>query len=197
MNLNFEKMAYSLMMMGVFGEKLLIKEKYRPKGMFPSEVLTFLAACVTQSAMFAVESGVLNGFSSVMLRKIHGDVVSFEKNPTEAVLAEFGESLIVGDSMETIPEWLEQNTDKGPFGVLIDGPKGLKAIQLKDDIMAKFPAVKVVGIHDLLPNQGESLHTQNMPDGLDLLSKIDDRFVPAEWRAKYPNGPGLALWLRD
>ncbi len=167
---------------------------YRPKGIFPSELCLLVLFCQENGIDTVLESGVLNGHSTKLLRALLPDVkmVSFEKNPSDQAIAEFGNDLIVGDSFEAIPEWIHQNNPER-VAVLIDGPKGLLALKLKENLI-KMDCIKVVGIHDLPRGYGETLHSHDVhgPKAIKF-----DASVPPEWREKYPKGPGIAVWSLD
>lgn len=164
---------------------------YRHKGMFYSEVYLFLEACANHGVNLIIESGVKNGMSTRMISSAWpGELISIDraKVPPEAIR---GVDFMHGDSRELIPAIIAESRGRR-IGVLIDGPKGAAALALKDSIWQE-PEIQLVAIHDLPVAPGCSRHSHN-PDFRRSVGLQLDGIMKHEYRAKYPDGPGLAIW---
>lgn len=170
---------------------------YREKSLFFSELFLFLRACDQRRVDVIIESGVKHGGSThVLAAAFWGRLISIDR----AFLPSFLETrprdvqFVTGDATREVPRILGALEEGQRVGVLIDGPKGATARALKDACLA-HACVRVVGIHDLAPGHGEQLHSHDATFrqyfGRDL-----DRLLPAAATAKYPYGPGLAVWSR-
>lgn len=169
---------------------------YRVKGIFYSEMFLFVRACLQAGVTLVIESGVLHGMSTAILAAVKlWPVISIDRS--ESALAGAppeGVRFVRGEAETALPWLLAVNSSiysKNRIGVLIDGPKGDSARALKDYCLT-FPAVKVVAIHNPERGFGEGLHSH---DSQWADTRVLDRFVPAEFRDRYPDGPGLVLWL--
>lgn len=162
---------------------------YQRKGMFYSEVFFFLRVCARHQVVMVVESGVKYGMSTRLLGAAGLEtVIAVERMPQVRVID--GVQLIEGDSLILLPQLVKQAAARN-VGVLIDGPKGATARQLKDRCLVE--GAKVVGIHDEDAGHGESAHTHTASD-FRSIANVLDRFVSDEYRRKYPHGSGLAIW---
>jgi len=160
-------------------------------GMFFSELYLFAETCQANGVTHILESGVCNGVSTRLLNALWpGRVVSWENNPRK-VPAKFSCPVVLGNGIDLIPAWLKHHQGRR-VGVLLDGPKGPKGAELRK-VCFTFSSVRVVGQHDALRGQGETLHSQDpIFDELDVL----DVRVPADVRKRYALGsPGLAIWV--
>ena len=165
---------------------------YQPKGMFYSEVYFFLQVCSTHHVKTILESGVKWGMSTRLLgATFPGTIMAVEQTPL--IRSVPGVQLLEGDSTIMLPRLVRRFAPTESVGVLIDGPKGARGLQLKDDCLRA--GAKVVGVHDQESGHGESKHTHTAPAFLDLAESLD-RFVSDEYRRKYPRGSGLAIWER-
>jgi hypothetical protein len=169
---------------------------YRPKSVFFSELFLFLRACDRHHVDVVIESGVKHGGSTcVLAAAFWGRLLSIDR----AFLPEFLAScpshvqLIAGDSTREIPCILGSLQGQR-VAVLIDGPKGAAALALKDACL-QHRCVRVVGIHDCAAGQGEQLHSHDATFR-EYFGRELDRLLPADVTAKYPSGPGLAVWTR-
>lgn len=168
---------------------------YRRKGMFYSEVFLFLQACQRQRVDLIIESGVKFGMSTRLLSGAGpGEIISIDRDGILLDAALYPNvRMIQSDSRVAVPQLLKQAGWEPPrrVGVLIDGPKGQAALDLKE-VCLRWPACRLVGVHDVAAGKGESSHSQE-PRFVHIRERLD-RFVPDVWRRKYPVGPGLGLW---
>lgn len=166
---------------------------YRKKGMFYSEVFLFLQSCARHRIDTIIESGVKNGMSTALLAASWpGEVISIDKGsvPPDAVI---GVDFMHGDSRELIPSIVRESKGRR-LAVLIDGPKGSAAVALMYDCL-RFPEVLVVGIHDVKRGTAlkETWHS-HQPEYRRLVGQRLDDLIVDDYRLKYPQGPGLAVW---
>ena len=171
---------------------------YINKGIFYSEMYLFLCACALDGVRVVYESGVKYGFSTRIMDKAFcgGVVISYDLDlsaiePYNWLRTNF----IEGDATDLIPKALDANGDATRAAVLIDGPKGERALQLKDACL-KYPCCKLVGVHDVAPGHGESAHSHDYAfrkqHGREL-----DALIQGEYALKYPKGPGLGIWSKS
>lgn len=166
---------------------------YQPKGMFYSEVYFFLQVCASHGVKTILESGVKWGMSTRLLgATFPGTIMAVEQTPL--IRSVPGVQLLEGDSMVILPRLVRRFAPSEPVAVLIDGPKGQRGLQLKDDCLRA--GAKVVGVHDQASGRGESKHTHTASAYRQQASALD-RFVSDEYRRKYPHGSGLAIWERS
>lgn len=169
---------------------------YRHKSIFFSELFLFLRACDHRRVDLIVESGVKHGGSTqVLATAFGGRLMSIDRAflPSFLKTCPRGVQLIEGDATREIPRILG-TLDGHRVGVLIDGPKGDRALALKDTCL-QHACVEVVGIHDLPPGHGEQLHSHDTTFR-QYFGRELDALLPAAVTAKYPYGPGLAVWRR-
>jgi len=164
---------------------------YAPRGMWFSELFLFLSTCATAGVTLLVESGVRHGTSTRVLAAvglapiIAIDLKHFEVGPVAGV------RFITGDAREVVPRLLRQHRDQR-IGVLLDGPKGPKGLQLKD-VCLHAPNVEVVGCHDVAAGHGETWHSH--APSMRLLARGFDTRIPAAVLLADPLGPGLGVWV--
>lgn len=169
---------------------------YRQKGIFFSELFLFLRACDRRHVDVVIESGVKYGSSThVLATAFWGRLMSIDRAFLPAFMRDCpaGVQLIEGDAVQEIPRILG-SLEGQRVGVLIDGPKGAAALALKDASL-QHACVQVVGVHDLLPGHGERLHSHDTTFR-EYFGRQLDALLPAAVTAKYPHGPGLAVWSR-
>jgi len=168
-------------------------------GMWPSELYLFASACVDAGVTAVVESGVYNGVSTQVLHALFpGQVVSVEYDKSH-LPKDFPFPVQIGDGAVLAPRAIARMVMLGvtAIGVLLDGPKSLRARAIKDQCVHDYPAVRVVGIHDHKPGLGfgETSHSWN-PAFREAVGRHLDARVPLASREAHPKGPGLALWIR-
>jgi hypothetical protein len=161
---------------------------YVRKSMFYSEVFLFLAFASAHNATLVVESGVKNGLSTRLIAP-HYPVIAVDQSAPLCTLPH-AVQFHLGDARTMVPALVASRPDDR-IAVLIDGPKGLTALRLKDQCLA-MPNVIVVALHDQPIGQGESLHSHD--DAVQAQIACLDVGVEEGYRAKYPRGPGLAVW---
>ena len=125
---------------------------YEHKGVLFSEILFLCAALGPERPERVVESGRARGQSTHLLATClpECEIVSVERNPDSpdvpvaaARLAPFGNvQLLFGDAMRMLPELVREGD-----AVLIDGPKGYRALRLAFKVLASCRP-RAVFIHD-------------------------------------------------
>lgn len=169
---------------------------YAPKGMFFSELFLFLRECERRDVTTIIESGVkFGGSTRVLAATFTGRVISVDQKFRAEFLAHppAGVQLLEGDARHEIPRLLDGLSTQR-VGVLIDGPKGMTALSLKDRCLT-YSCVQLVGIHDLPASHGETKHSQD-ETFREYFGRELDALLPVEMRKKYPKGPGLGIWGR-
>lgn len=126
----------------------LLSLKILPQGggILFSEMLLFFAVCKLRGVQHFVESGRRNGYSTQIIaswcRKHGGQLESVEHDPIpdvdEALRREYSDvaNLVQGDGMTVVPYLSDSRS-----GVLLDGPKGLRALRLLRSIDYRVGAV--------------------------------------------------------
>lgn len=165
---------------------------YIKKGIFYSELYLFLAVCREMGVRAILESGVRDGMSThVLSAAFHGFIYSVDRE--FHIPAPGNVKFVRGDALDVIPSLLERHANSR-VGILIDGPKGITALALKDACLT-MPCTKVVAVHDVAPGHGERLHSFDAAYRQKVGQRLD-ALIPAEWTAKYPDGPGLGIWVQ-
>lgn len=167
---------------------------YVPRGMFFSELYLFTMRCLEHGVERIIESGVRNGFSTRVLRALWpGCVQSVELRPLRCP-ADLQAVIIQGDGRVLLPALVTAHGST-PVGVLLDGPKGSKAIGVRDALFGAHAHVRVVGIHDYPSGHGEAIHTTD--PAFRREAAVLDAGIPDAVRALYPLGcPGLGIWVQ-
>jgi hypothetical protein len=167
---------------------------YRVKGVFYSELYLFLQACSDNDVNLVIESGVKHGMSTRLLASAWpGEIISIDRD--DGIIPEVveGVQFMEGDSRELIPMILRAYKGRRA-AVLIDGPKGETALQLKAAIW-QSDIVRVVAIHDLPLEAVPSCHRHSHePSFRTSVGRRLDAFIAHDYARKYPNGTGLAIW---
>lgn len=166
--------------------------EYQRRGAFFSELYLFVSLCVERGVTRIIESGVHHGVSTRVFRAIWpGRVSSIEFRP-ERVDADIAADLVIGDGVVLVPQLVKQyRTDL--VGVFLDGPKGVRAKELREWCLTQ-PHVKVVAQHDSPIGSGELQHSY-APAFQRYLGPLDARIDPAI-RACYAHGcPGMGVWV--
>jgi len=132
--------------------------KYENKGIFNSEMLLVISLFKYFNLNLMIESGRSKGYSTQLLAeslkspKIRIFSVEYEKYNSNVIISYEklkkykNLHLLFGNSFKIVPKII---TDQ--CFVLIDGPKGMKSIELAVEIL-KNPLVKGVFIHDMHQN---------------------------------------------
>lgn len=167
---------------------------YVPKGMFYSELYLFLTLCRREGVDLVLESGVKHGVSTRILAAVLATWPAQLIAVDRAFFIEppCGTEFLSGDACHLLP-WTAACHPDRRIGVLIDGPKGATALALRDACLT-YPNVRVVGIHDVAPGHGETQHSRDTTYRADIGQWLDRRVTPA-YATKYPEGPGLGLWV--
>jgi hypothetical protein len=144
---------------GTFTERVLPLE-YQQRGILLSEGLAFCAMCDLFQIDVILESGVAGGRSTEIWAryfdqtiyaiddcKLYGPSL-FER--TRKRLAQYPNlKFMMGDSFVTIPELLQSVGGNVRTALLIDGPKGRRAMDLAEDCFKLSSPPIFVGIHDM------------------------------------------------
>ena len=108
----------------------------------PSEMLAFCAMCLEQGVIRVVESGRRYGYSTDVLSRMPWETVSIENSPEAEYDSRLDNvTLLKGNGEQMVPLLVGAGT-----AVLLDGPKGLKAWALFQQIRNK---IVLCGIHDV------------------------------------------------
>ena len=110
-----------------------------------------------------------------------------------------------------LPPMLEQSKGDDRVGLIIDGPKGLAAVELADTLARRFSQIRLIGIHDI--GQGRDSEFRRLYQGLGWqgfatddqqfrahVGILDEQIITdsgfEEAIRKYPRGPGIGLcWI--
>jgi len=137
--------------------------KYRQNGILPSEMLCFCSLAREQGHQEVIESGRKNGFSTEALMRCGFKTISYEVEPisnTTQRLAEICVSETLDLNMHTgdFAQHASELSDIYRCPMLIDGPKGRKAVQIVQNNLDHLP---FAAIHDMsrqaegrVPNTG-------------------------------------------
>lgn len=171
-------------------EAICATQTYQKKGMFYSEVYLFLTRCQHHAVDLIIESGVKFGMSTRLLASAwDGEIISVDQKP---VLVSYPRvQLLTGDSLKLLPQLLDERPQRR-VGVLIDGPKGKAALGLKAACLQRA-GCRLVAVHDAERSRSAAVHSWDTAFQRSEAQRLD-RFVSAEYRAKYPAGPGLSIW---
>jgi hypothetical protein len=170
---------------------------YRPKSIFYAELYLFLRECSRRFVEVVIETGVKHGGSTALLADaFDGPVFSIDQRFLASFLAQAPSRvrLVEGDARVEVPRLLAGELADRRIGILIDGPKGEAALRLQAVCWAR-PCVQVVAIHDLPMGHGEHQHSHDETFQT-YYAPAFGHLVPPAMAAKYPHGPGLALWSR-
>jgi hypothetical protein len=125
-------------------------EKVAPQhsGILPSEMLAFIAVCLSRGVQTIVESGRKQGVSTEILSNLDWHVTSIDNNPVpeaDALLAGRDNlTLLKGDGYN----FVSSHKPTATAGLLLDGPKGPPAYNLVQSVRDRYA---VVAIHDAHP----------------------------------------------
>ncbi len=140
--------------------RAIAAEPYEPRGILHSEVALIIHECRKAGIEVIVESGRARAQSTYMLAKYLPQVLiaSIEARP-EHPDSIFGTARIAGfDNVQTftgdgktgVPTLIDMATpEHSNVAVLLDGPKGLQALELLDKAFRRSPKVKLGFIHDM------------------------------------------------
>lgn len=135
-----------------------IADGYEERGVLHSEMLAVCSVARSLGVGAIVESGRARGQSTLQLARF------FEGSPVRIVSvelardddAEFAEARLApyphceiryGDAFEAVPAALDE-LQETPAAVLLDGPKGLPAIDLIGSLFERFSNLRVAFLHD-------------------------------------------------
>lgn len=161
----------------VFGEKTL----WVSRGILMSEGFAVCVAMDLYNIDMLLESGICNGHSTQIWANYNESISikAFDhklKLSTKNRLSHLKNiSMESGNSMVMIPEAVRNNKDK-KIGVFIDGPKGLKALELVEECY-KYNNVVFVGAHDFGIVHGLRADYNKMINRLEAKSFFSDE----EW----------------
>lgn len=139
--------------------------------MLPSEILMFIAACRELDAEIVIESGRSYGYSTRCILSMGFHLKSFDCSPI------FSEDRKIKDEFPDTAELCHAScpavvAPTKKFGLLLDGPKGLAAMEILD---SSNPVV--AGIHDCYPGSEarEELEKRQwvFTENLDVVPDLD------------------------
>lgn len=158
---------------------------YMPQAIFPSEMFLFYREAKGCNADHIIESGVGNGGSTRYLARLFPDIriTSIDKNDVNPGLTEFRR----GNATYLLPSIVRDSKGES-LAVLIDGPKGDKAIDLLEKLLTD-EKVKFVAVHDMDSIVGLRSRDKGFRREFGHL----DANV-GDYLKHYPNGPGLTIF---
>ena len=122
------------------------------RGILASEGFAFCAIAKQMGVDLIIESGVYEGQSTYIWSKFFSDskIIAIDKDFLPATIERFSSIHNVdfweGDGYRLLPELIQKNPDK-KIAIFIDGPKGMRAIDLAVQCF-KYDNVMMVGLHD-------------------------------------------------
>lgn len=169
----------------------------------PSEMLVFCTACVMSDCDLIIESGRRFGYSTDVLTEWdRWHVISIDLNPNKHIdnrlrKKHTSPEITRGEGTRLVPQLVERYKDSHKIGLLLDGPKGIKAYnvfnEVRDDIC-------VCGIHDvyssaplrpILQSQEKRICFTDRPDFVEHVSYLDRQSL--EYRGYASAGELLAF----
>lgn len=175
---------------------------YKPKSIFPSEMFLFYNEALKVDPDLIIESGVGYGGSTRYLVRLFPDfkppIIAFDddryKQPGVQSRLKWRVEFMAGDSLQLMPALVDSVSAKR-IVILIDGPKGQKAVDLARRMLAR-ENVSFVAVHDLpyaLPGRYAcQSHRVDFRQAFGFL----DKGLPPEQLRKQPQGPGLTIFDR-
>lgn len=158
------------------------------RGILNTEGLAFCALADHLKADLIVESGVCNGGSTNILGKYFPDIpiVSIDINVKMGAIIRtsiyHSVTLVHGDATVLLPQIYEEFSERR-IAMLIDGPKGLNAINLAGKCFDQKNVV-LIGIHDMFRSlRGKLKQDRILFDNLKVHTwTTDDKDYVAEFR---------------
>lgn len=203
--------------LGSFTERVLPLE-YQQRGILLSEGLAFCAMCDLFQIQVIMESGVAGGRSTEIWARYFNQTIYAIDNcklygeslfeGTKKRLAQYPNiKFMMGDSFVTIPKLLQSVGGNVRTALLIDGPKGPRAMELAESCF-KLPSPPIfVGIHDMCREFDNHLMDQwsstffytddpTFQEAYRHLDELDRSAVAANGKAlgeAYPLGPTIGF----
>jgi len=173
-------------------QKMTADLAWLPRGVMYSEMYLFSVTCQQQGVTAIAESGVANGMSTRLLRRVWDDVTSFEWN-TNGLAPDLAKSIVMGDGRALVPEWVSARP-RQRLGVFVDGPKGPPARPLREWCLEQ-PQVRVFAQHDYeMGSEGEDLHGNDPAFRRDVSSVLDKDIEPRQM-TKRLDKRGIGIWI--
>jgi len=185
---------------------------YNFGGIWPTEGFLFCSIAEVLEVDLVIESGMAYGVSTEIWAGFFDcPVISIDLNHLYGAWEETKERLqskhknlicYLGDGKILVEKYIQENPGKR-IAVFMDGPKGLGAKKMMDELTAKYKEIKMVGYHDFYQNKFRECYNPNDMQGFwsHSLDFINDKYVylnapPLEygkdqikWAAN--NGPGI------
>lgn len=187
--------------------------KYEKDGIYPSELIMFLILCkFVFKVDVIIESGVKYGYSTQFLTNFfEGNIYSIDKNLIPSTKLKFEKNknvhIVEGDSYTEIENILKNIGSNIRVACLIDGPKGIHAINLCKKLIT-HKNILLFGIHDVAKEFNENrieliynefkncIITSEEVLLYNKLRYLDERYiknVDTKSLRRFSNGPGLAI----
>lgn len=202
--------------LNIFLEK--VKDfNYRDNGMFNSELFLILYLYHKYNCNFFIESGIDNGNSTeILLKFIEDPYVGIDINPycAGARISNNNFKFINANSKNIFDLVVSTNDEKNLF-ILIDGPKGKEASEIKNKLLNNNN-ILFVACHDthdglmddnhyrIFETMTDTEYNKNYYDLLNLKNNNKIRTVfnvinylnysNLTYQQAYPNGPGLSIY---
>ncbi len=139
--------------------RAIAAEPYEHRGILHSEVALIIHHCRKAGIDLVIESGRARAQSTYMLAKYLPQtfIASIEARPDHpdsifgtARIAEFDNvQTFTGDGKAGVPSLIDMAQGEQCVAILLDGPKGLQALELLDKCFRRGPHVKLGFIHDM------------------------------------------------
>lgn len=163
-NRNEQILSEAFLLLKLFEKVLQKSSPFEIKGILNSEILFFVTVCRILNSGHVIESGRARGQSTELISRwlsegdgnVKFDSIEFDRVSEDVEVAthrlsqiDFPVNLLFGDARKKLPELVRDDTE-GVI-VLIDGPKGPRAVQLALDALSD-ERVRAVCVHDLHKN---------------------------------------------
>lgn len=195
----------------------LIKDiPYNHSGMFNNEVFMIYTLYKELNCNMFIESGIDNGVSTQrFLKFVQDEYVGLDWNSKcyGSRVNQENFTFTCADSTTIIPKLIESRKEKNIL-VMIDGPKGMQAANLKNSLL-EYDNVKVVALHDTydgLENENhlrifETKNNQNYFEKyFNLLNLNGNNEINTIFNLKntngltyhgtFPTGPGVSIYSK-
>lgn len=177
------------------------------RGMLSSEAIMFAAVCRRIGVQVILESGRARGQSTDVISQALPDVLLHSIEYDDDEDARYGVERLKnranvvlhrGDSLRIAPRLLARERSRA--ALLVDGPKGLDAVRFAQTVIAKYPQIVLVGIHDMhnydTTKRGRPNFARlHFTHAFDVACFSDDDTLLATY-AQFDEGSGHTPWMK-
>ena len=140
--------------------------EYQGGGVLPSEMSAFAAMCVCAGVTVVIESGRRKGYSTECLGKMPVSAFSIEISPRsdedDRIAKKCHVSLLNGNAISMLPALVAKHPNER-IALLLDGPKGPKALELFDRVKSKIVFAAFHDISKKIEHPGELVDNPSRP----------------------------------